>query len=102
MYNILLQEDFGGEGVDLYDDVIAAPPGGGGDGNSISRNDSNSNNDSGSASNHSGSFHMGNNINNHGGRFRLYIGNLTWVSLKRPVTVDICGGSCLLPSTVEK
>lgn len=82
-FQIIFQEEFGGDGVDLYDDVIAAPPGGG-DNNTSARSETGSNNDSSSGTNHTNNFHhSSNNVNNSigAGRFRLYIGNLTWVSI---------------------
>ena len=74
------QDDFGGDGVDLYDDVIATPTG------DVARN-----NDSGGSAqidrveggdSNGGYHHVGNNLapNQFGRRHQLYVGNLTWVS----------------------
>lgn len=73
-----MQEEFGGDAVDLYDDVIASAPGSG------------VNNTSGPpggppASNETSSNHLPNNVSAGPGARRhqhqIYVGNLTWVSL---------------------
>lgn len=78
-----LQEEFGGEGVDLYDDVITTTPNdsdvaatagsgdGGNDGDGVSSNDN--------ASATNGNNYSGSSQNNIGRRHQLYVGNLTWV-----------------------
>nr|CAH7714728.1 unnamed protein product [Callosobruchus chinensis] len=71
------QDDFGGENVDLYDDVIAAPPGnnvdrGGGDNHHPpTPGDDTSNNIQGNLQNV-------NSIAATGRKHQLYVGNLTW------------------------
>jgi hypothetical protein len=86
---IFLQDEFAGDGVDLYDDVIAAPPstGAGGDESSQAAHTPGppiQNSDGHSPSNANPPYHqMGNNIqpNQVGRRHQLYVGNLTWVSV---------------------
>ncbi|KOB73153.1 Cleavage and polyadenylation specificity factor [Operophtera brumata] len=70
------QDEFGGENVDLYDDVIAAPPlkpeddgppnSGGGNHHPTEEQNGNSYHSNGPSHGH------------HGRRFQLYVGNLTW------------------------
>lgn len=80
---IQVQGDFTGDGVDLYDDVIAAAPGANERGTSESSDrgerdrENNSEETNGSAPYHQ----LGNNIqpNQIGRRHQLYVGNLTWV-----------------------
>lgn len=78
---ILLQDEFGGDDVDLYDDVIAVPSS-----EPHDRIDSvaTSQDRSGDSMDTNGGFaHIGNNLalgSNHiGRRHQLYVGNLTWV-----------------------
>ena len=86
---MFIQDEFAGDGVDLYDDVIAAPPttGGGGDENSQPPHTPGppiQNSDGHSPNNANPPYHqMGNNIqpNQVGRRHQLYVGNLTWVSV---------------------
>lgn len=80
---LMAQDEFAADGVDLYDDVIAAPPGGNG---GVTGNNSNvTDGEPGSPSeetNGNAPYHqLGNNIqpNQTGRRHQLYIGNLTWV-----------------------
>lgn len=84
------QDEFGGDGVDLYDDVIGAPTSGGEGEAPASQQLNTSSSSSGppaqnnerSPNNGGPSYHHGsNNIQaNHGGRrYQLYVGNLTWV-----------------------
>lgn len=85
------QDEFAGDGVDLYDDVIAAPAGG--------NNNSGGNNGEGGGdatspnedTNGGAPYHqLGNNIqpNQIGRRHQLYVGNLTWVKfILYPFTV---------------
>lgn len=74
------QDEFGGENVDLYDDVIAAPAAkpedGDGPPNSVAPQHSHPPEETnGSASYHNNAPSHG----HHGRRFQLYVGNLTWV-----------------------
>lgn len=81
-----LQEDFGGDGADLYDDVLAVPTStGNGNGPSITQVD---NSQASVApidrldeveSNGGG---YSNSMNHIARRHQLYVGNLTWVSVK--------------------
>jgi len=79
----LFQDEFAGDGVDLYDDVIAAPAGG--NGGVSSGNTGEGGGDTTSPSeetNGNAPYHqLGNNIqpNQIGRRHQLYVGNLTWV-----------------------
>lgn len=83
LFDFQTQDEFAGDGVDLYDDVIAAPPGG--NGGVSANNSSTADGEPGSPSeetNGTAPYHqMGNNItpNQIGRRHQLYIGNLTWV-----------------------
>lgn len=84
-----MQDEFAGDGVDLYDDVIAAPSGGNGGvsgSNSTSGGggDADASNISNEETNGNAPYHqLGNNIqpNQIGRRHQLYVGNLTWVCL---------------------
>ncbi|CAH1106328.1 unnamed protein product [Psylliodes chrysocephalus] len=73
------QDDFGGENVDLYDDVIAAPAGANNVDNS---GDSNHHAPPGANDEAGGNFTgptvTANNVNSSGRRHQLYVGNLTW------------------------
>lgn len=80
---IFLQDEFAGDGVDLYDDVIASAPG-----NVDENNDGPHLNPGGPPppnpedTNGAPPYHQhGNNItpNTIGRRHQLYVGNLTWV-----------------------
>lgn len=79
-----LQDDFGGDGVDLYDDVLTSQPGGtprsdgGGPGGDRSMDRSETSETNG------GYHHIGNNLapNHMGRRYQLYIGNLNWVNFQ--------------------
>uniref|UniRef100_A0A1B0DBJ3 Cleavage and polyadenylation specificity factor subunit 6 n=2 Tax=Phlebotomus papatasi TaxID=29031 RepID=A0A1B0DBJ3_PHLPP len=74
------KDDFGGDGVDLYDDVLTSQPGGtprsdgGGPGGDRSMDRSETSETNG------GYHHIGNNLapNHMGRRYQLYIGNLNW------------------------
>ena len=78
------QDEFAGDGVDLYDDVIAAPPGGNGGvtGNNSGAADGEPGSPGEEANGNAPYHQMGNNIqpNQIGRRHQLYIGNLTWVN----------------------
>ena len=87
------QDEFAGDGVDLYDDVIAAPPGGNG-GVSNSDRDRSRDRDNSSPSeetNGNSSYHHGNNTSSGGGgrRHQLYVGNLTWVGVSFSFKTEI-------------
>lgn len=72
----ILQDEFAGENVDLYDDVISAPASKPEDGDGppiIAPNQHPPEETNGNASYH-GPVH-----GHHGRRFQLYVGNLTWV-----------------------
>lgn len=76
------QDDFGGDNVDLYDDVIAAPPATNPDGD-----DANHQPNADGGNDQPGSFTgaqvtVVNTPNASGRRHQLYVGNLTWVSFK--------------------
>lgn len=84
------QDEFGNDGVDLYDDVIGAPSSGGEGEAPASQQLNTSSSSSGtpaqtnerSPNNGGPPYHHGsNNVQaNHGGRrYQLYVGNLTWV-----------------------
>lgn len=79
----MLQDEFAGDGVDLYDDVIAAPAGGNGGVSSGNTGDGGGDTTStNEETNGNAPYHqLGNNIqpNQIGRRHQLYIGNLTWV-----------------------
>lgn len=68
--------------MDLYDDVIAAPPGAGE--NQVAPGGPPIQNNESPGPNHGGPpyHHMGNSVSSNmaGRRFQLYVGNLTWVS----------------------
>lgn len=75
----LFQDEFGGENVDLYDDVIAAPskPE---DGDRPPSSAPSHNSHPPEETNGNSSYHNNGPSHHHGGRrFQLYIGNLTWV-----------------------
>lgn len=82
--NDVFQDEFAGDGVDLYDDVIAAPAGGNGGVSSANSGDGGGDTTSpNEETNGSAPYHqLGNNIqpNQIGRRHQLYVGNLTWVS----------------------
>lgn len=79
----LFQDEFAGDGVDLYDDVIAAPAGGNGGVSSGNTGESGGDTTSpNEETNGNAPYHqLGNNIqpNQIGRRHQLYVGNLTWV-----------------------
>lgn len=79
----LFQDEFAGDGVDLYDDVIAAPAGGNGGVSSSNAGDGGGDTTSpNEETNGNAPYHqLGNNIqpNQIGRRHQLYVGNLTWV-----------------------
>lgn len=83
MTYLTLQEEFGGEGVDLYDDVITTTPNDSdvaattGSGDGANDGDGVSSSDNASATN--GNNYSGSSQNNVGRRHQLYVGNLTWV-----------------------
>lgn len=83
MLNKFLQDEFAGDGVDLYDDVIAAPAGGNGGVSTGNSGDGGGDTTSpNEETNGSAPYHqLGNNIqpNQIGRRHQLYVGNLTWV-----------------------
>ncbi|KAG8237750.1 hypothetical protein J437_LFUL014293, partial [Ladona fulva] len=89
------QDEFAGDGVDLYDDVISAPAagggGGGGDDNTQSSHPTTTNQNSGGRSPNTPNppyQQMGNNIqpNQIGRRHQLYVGNLTWWTTDQDIT----------------
>jgi cleavage and polyadenylation specificity factor subunit 6/7 len=79
-----VQGEFAGDGVDLYDDVIAAAPGNNERGTSESSDRGDRDREaSNEETNGNAPYHqLGNNIqpNQIGRRHQLYVGNLTWVS----------------------
>lgn len=79
----MFQDEFAGDGVDLYDDVIAAPAGGNGGVSSGNTGDGGGDTTSpNEETNGNAPYHqLGNNIqpNQIGRRHQLYVGNLTWV-----------------------
>lgn len=88
---IFVKDEFAGDGVDLYDDVIATPTGGNGGvtGNNTGGNDSDSQNATNEETNGNAPYHqLGNNIqpNQIGRRHQLYIGNLTWWTSDQDIT----------------
>ncbi|KAJ9591680.1 hypothetical protein L9F63_001767, partial [Diploptera punctata] len=93
------QDEFAGDGVDLYDDVIAAPPssGGGDDGSQPPHTPGGPpipNADGHSPNNANPPYHqLGNNIqpNQVGRRHQLYIGNLTWWTTDQDITDAVIG-----------
>lgn len=73
----MFQDEFGGEDVDLYDDVIVKQDDGeNGNQPATQRRPSEETNGGGSYHNNSGHGHHG----HIGRRHQLYVGNLTWVS----------------------
>jgi len=82
LFGYLFQDEFAGDGVDLYDDVIAAPAGGNGGVSSTNTGDGGDTTSPNEETNGNAPYHqLGNNIqpNQIGRRHQLYIGNLTWV-----------------------
>jgi hypothetical protein len=82
VFGYLFQDEFAGDGVDLYDDVIAAPAGGNGGVSSSNTGDGGDTTSPNEETNGNAPYHqLGNNIqpNQIGRRHQLYIGNLTWV-----------------------
>nr|CAD7425148.1 unnamed protein product [Timema monikensis] len=87
----VIKDEFAGDGIDLYDDVIAAPPGGGGDENSQGHVSGApmANQDGHSPGGANPPYHhIGNNIqpNQLGRRHQLYVGNLTWWTTDQDIT----------------
>lgn len=81
---MLIKDEFAGDGVDLYDDVIAATDRVSGS-EKVDRGDRERDNRSPNEESNGTSYHqLGNNIqpNQVGRRHQLYIGNLTWVIKK--------------------
>lgn len=72
------QDDFGGDNVDLYDDVIAAPAAKPEDGDGPP-NSSVPHPHPPEETNGSAPYHNNASSHHHGRRFQLYVGNLTWV-----------------------
>lgn len=90
LFDPQVQGEFAADGVDLYDDVIAAAPGNNERGTSESseRADRADRETSNEETNGNASYHsLTNNIqpNQVGRRHQLYVGNLTWVILQ-PLT----------------
>lgn len=85
LFACLFQDEFAGDGVDLYDDVIAAPAGGNGGVSSGNTGDGGGDTTSpNEETNGNAPYHqLGNNIqpNQIGRRHQLYVGNLTWVHM---------------------
>lgn len=73
----VFQDEFGGENVDLYDDVIAAPASKPEDGDGPQN--SGSSQHAPEETNGNVPYHNGPSHGHHGRRFQLYVGNLTWV-----------------------
>lgn len=74
------QDEFGGENVDLYDDVIAAPTAKPEDGEGPPNSSAPQHNHPPEETNGNAPYH--NNApshGHHGRRCQLYVGNLTWV-----------------------
>lgn len=77
-----MKDEFGGEGVDLYDDVIAAPADGSRQAETTTTASSQAERSENPEAN-GGYHHIGNNLapNHIGRRHQLYVGNLTWVCM---------------------
>lgn len=105
----MFQDEFAGDGVDLYDDVIAAPAGGNGGVSSSNTGDGGGDTTSpNEETNGNAPYHqLGNNIqpNQIGRRHQLYVGNLTWVFICFKAFIDLfqyfinstCFAFCCLP-----
>lgn len=89
----MFQDEFTGDGVDLYDDVIAAPAGGNGGVSSGNTGDGGGDTTSpNEETNGNAPYHqLGNNIqpNQIGRRHQLYVGNLTWVYIYTYICNDL-------------
>lgn len=93
LFACVFQDEFAGDGVDLYDDVIAAPAGGNGGVSSGNTGDGGGDTTSpNEETNGNAPYHqLGNNIqpNQIGRRHQLYVGNLTWVCVQVYLTLAL-------------
>lgn len=82
-----VKDEFGGEGVDLYDDVIAAPADGSRQAETTTTASSQAERSENPEAN-GGYHHIGNNLapNHIGRRHQLYVGNLTWWTTDQDIT----------------
>lgn len=75
-----LQDNFGGDNVDLYDDVISAPPATNPEGDDANHQSNASGTDDQPGNFAGAQVTVVNTPNASGRRHQLYVGNLTWVS----------------------